>query len=156
MITSAPSTLHLLGVDPANVTEGATGTVETISVPNLLAGLGGGGTLTEYIAPAVVALTDAATIAVNCVLGNDFYVTLGGNRTLGAPSNPVDRQIIRIDVIQPSSGGPYTLSSYNAVYDFGSGSAPVLSTGAGQIDTLSFRYIASITKWTYLGSGLGY
>lgn len=34
-----------------------------------------------------VSLTDAATIAVDLNNGYDFTVTLGGNRTLGAPSN---------------------------------------------------------------------
>ncbi len=114
-----------------------------------------GGTMTGPLTLAPVALADATTIAVNASLGNDFYVTLGGNRTLAAPSSPVDRQIIRIDVIQPSSGGPYTLS-YNAVYDFGSASPPTLSTAASKIDTIAFRYIASIAKWAYLGSGLGF
>ncbi len=107
------------------------------------------------IGPGVVTLTDAATIAVNAALGNDFHVTLGGNRTLGAPSNPVDRQLIHVDVIQPASGGPYTLS-YNSIYDFGAGSAPTLSTSANKVDTLTFRYVASLSKWTYLGVSLGF
>lgn len=34
-----------------------------------------------------VALSDAATISINLNNGYDFTVTLGGNRTLGAPSN---------------------------------------------------------------------
>jgi len=38
---------------------------------------------------AAVALTDAATIATDCALGNLFTVTLGGNRTLGNPTNGV-------------------------------------------------------------------
>jgi hypothetical protein len=114
-----------------------------------------GGTLAGRLSLTPVTLTDAATIAIDASLGNDFHVTLGGSRVLGAPSNPQDRQIIRVDVIQPGSGGPWLLT-YNAIYDFGSGSAPVLSTAAGKVDTLAFRYIAPIAKWTYLGSGLGF
>src|SRR5512142_3555486 len=45
----------------------------------------GGGAFTKAVSPSVVALTDATTIAVDASLGNDFSVTLGGNRTLGAP-----------------------------------------------------------------------
>ena len=41
---------------------------------------------------AAVTLTDAATIATDASLGNLFRVTLGGNRTLGNPTNPVDGQ----------------------------------------------------------------
>jgi hypothetical protein len=114
-----------------------------------------GGTMTGPLTMTPVALSDATTIAVSATSGNDFYVTLNGNRTLGAPSGPADRQIIRVDVIQPASGGPYTLT-YNAVYDFGAGSAPALSAAAGKVDTLAFRYVASIARWCYLGSGLGF
>ena len=112
-------------------------------------------TLQAALTPAVVALTDASTITVNAALGNVFAVTLGGNRTLGAPSNPADGQAIRIRVIQPSSGGPYTLS-YNSVYDFGTTDAPTLSTTAAKVDILGFEYVASISEWCYLGSGLGF
>ena len=43
------------------------------------------------LAPAVVGLTDAATIAVDASLGNDFRVTLAGNRAMANPANPVGR-----------------------------------------------------------------
>lgn len=41
----------------------------------------------ESVWAALVALSDAATIAVDLNTGYDFTVTLEGNRTLGAPSN---------------------------------------------------------------------
>ncbi len=41
-------------------------------------------------ADTIVALTDAATIATDAATGRTFGVTLGGNRTLGAPTNPTD------------------------------------------------------------------
>ena len=46
------------------------------------------------------ALTDAATIVVDASLGNDFTVTLGGNRILGNPSNPVNGQRILFAIRQ--------------------------------------------------------
>ena len=52
------------------------------------------------VAPAVVALTDAGTIAVDASLGNDFRVTIGGNRTMGTPANPADGQKITFQVTQ--------------------------------------------------------
>ena len=112
-------------------------------------------TLQAALTPAVVALTDASTITVNAAQGNVFAVTLGGSRTLGAPSSPVDGQVIRIRVIQPASGGPYALS-YNSVYDFGATGQPALSTAASKVDVLGFEYNASLSKWCYLGSGLGF
>ena len=107
------------------------------------------------IAPGVVALTDASTITVNAALGNDFRVTLGGDRTMGAPSNPVDGQDITFLVTQPSSGGPYTLS-WNSAYDFGAAGEPTLSTTASDSDLIGFKYVAAKTKWVCLGSALGF
>ena len=45
-------------------------------------------------APAVVVLTDGATIAVDASLGNDFRVTIAGNRAMGNPSSPTDGQLL--------------------------------------------------------------
>ena len=56
------------------------------------------------VAPAVVALTDAATIAVDASLGNDFRVTIAGNRTMGTPANPADGQKITFQVTQGTGG----------------------------------------------------
>jgi hypothetical protein len=101
------------------------------------------------------ALTFASTVAINAALGNVFSLTLtASTATLGVPTNPVDGQTIRIRVTQ-GTGGSFTLA-YNAIYDFGAGSAPTLSTTAGKVDILAFEYVASISKWCYLGSGIGY
>jgi hypothetical protein len=98
------------------------------------------------LAPTVVHLTDAATIAVDASLGNDFRVTLGGNRTMGTPSNPTDGQKITFQVTQ-GSGGPYTLS-WGSGYSFSSALAqPTLSGTAGDIDLLCFIYNSSMSAW---------
>jgi len=116
-----------------------------------------GGTLTGDLAPAVATLTDAATIAVNAALGNDFRVTLGGNRTMGAPSNAVDGQKIIFQVKQDGSGSrTLAWASGAGGYDFGSGSAPALSTAAGDIDLAAFVYNAAKGEWLSLGSALGF
>ena len=54
------------------------------------------------LAPAVVILADAATIAVDASLGNDFRVTIAGNRTMVNPANPADGQKITFQVTQGS------------------------------------------------------
>lgn len=67
---------------------------------------------------AYVTLTDAATIATDLSLGNQFQVTLGGNRTLGAPTNVVAGQSGVIRVVQDGSGAghsPTTVSSSSQV-----------------------------------------
>ena len=84
----------------------------------------------------ITTLTDAACIATNFALGNNFLVTLGGNRTLKAPSNCTAGQGGTIHVIQDSTGSR-TLS-YNAAWQFVSGTAPTLSTGASDVDILCY------------------
>lgn len=112
------------------------------------------GTATAATSPAVVALLDGATVTVDASLGNVFTVTLAGNRTLADPSNPVDGQEIRVNVTQDATGS--RLLSYGAAYDFGAAGAPTLSTGAGKVDILRFGYVSALSKWCYLGSGLGF
>ena len=98
------------------------------------------------VAPGVVVLADAATIAVDASLGNDFRVTVAGNRALGNPSNPVDGQKIVVQVTQGSGGG-FTLS-YGSAYEFSTGlPQPTLSTTAGDTDLLGFVYNAAKSKW---------
>ena len=92
-------------------------------------------------APAVVALTDAATISVDASAGSDFRVTIAGNRTLGNPANPVDGQQIIFQVTQGRAG--FTLT-YGSAYEFGAGlPQPSLSTTAGHTDLLGFIYNAA-------------
>ena len=98
------------------------------------------------IAPAVVNLTDAATIAVDASQGNDFRVTISGNRTMGNPANPANGEQIIFQVTQ-GSGGPFTLS-WGSSYEFSSDlPQPALSTQSGQTDLLGFIYNASKGTW---------
>lgn len=82
-----------------------------------------------------VALTDAATIATNAALGNVFTVTLGGNRTLGAPTNLADGATYIWRITQ-DGGGSRTLA-FNSVFKFPGGVDPVLSTAGGSVDIIS-------------------
>jgi len=90
-----------------------------------------------------IALADAANIALDLSLGNNFSVTLAGNRTLDNPTNTVAGQSGVIVVTQDATGGR-TLA-YGTNYKFAGGTAPTLSTAAGAIDTL-FYYVKSPTE----------
>ena len=91
-------------------------------------------------------LTDAATIAVDASLGNDFRVTIAGNRTMANPANPSDGQQIIFQVTQ-GSGGSFTLT-WGSGYEFSTGlPQPTLSTTAGQTDLLGFVYNAAKGTW---------
>lgn len=101
-------------------------------------------------AGALTALTDAATVAVDMALGVNYSLTIGGNRTLGAPSNTQVGRTGCIFITQDGTGSR-TLA-YNANWKFAGGTDPVLSTAAGAIDMLCYivrtstSIVASLTK----------
>jgi|TARA_R110000787_G_scaffold275935_1_gene384743 hypothetical protein len=85
----------------------------------------------------VVSLTDAASVAVNMALGNNFAITLAGNRTLGAPAGVTPGQTGHIYLVQDGTGSR-TLA-FATAYTFASGTAPTLSTGANAVDLLIYN-----------------
>lgn len=113
-----------------------------------------GGTLSGALAGAVVRLTDMAVIAVDAALGNDFRVTIGGNRTIATPTSPADGQLIMFDITQ-GAGGPWSVT-WDTGYSFGSASQPQLSIAAGNTDLVGFKYNADKGKWLYTGALTGY
>ena len=94
-------------------------------------------TFTAPVVTPVVSLTDAASVAVNMALGNNFALTLAGNRTLGAPAGVTPGQTGHIYLVQDGTGSR-TLS-FATAYTFISGTAPTLSTGANAIDLLVYN-----------------
>jgi hypothetical protein len=100
-----------------------------------LAFLGRTQTYTRAQQVASAGLTDAATIATNASLSNVFTVTLGGNRTLGAPTNVVSGGTY-LWVITQDGTGSRTLA-YDAVFKFPGGTDPVLSTAGASVDLLT-------------------
>ena len=103
----------------------------------------------------VVALTDAVTITVDASLGNIFTVTLGGNRTMGAPSNPVNGQKIFFRIRQDATGS--RTITWDAAYRFGTTvTSPTLTTTAAKTDYIGFTYNSTDSKWDCLAVALGY
>ena len=98
-----------------------------------------------YIAETT--LTDGATINWDMSTQSVCKVTLGGNRTLAAPTNGSTGQFASILVIQDGTGSR-TLT-WNAVYEFASDTAPTLTTTASLGDLFTFRYNGS--KWLEVG-----
>ena len=91
-------------------------------------------------------LTDATTIAVDASLGDLFTVILGGNRTMGAPTNPVNGQKIMFKIEQDGTGSR-TLS-WNAIFRFSTDiPAPTITTASGDYDYVGFIYNSTDTKW---------
>jgi hypothetical protein len=99
---------------------------------------------------AEVALVDGATINWDMADEAVAKVTLGGNRTLNAPTNGSTGQFASLLVIQDGTGSR-TLT-FNAVYEFKDDIAPTLTTTGGKGDLFTFRYNGS--KWLEVGRNL--
>ena len=92
-------------------------------------------------------LTDQATVTWDASTQDVCKLTLGGNRTMAAPTNNTTGQFISILVIQDGTGSR-TLT-WNAVFEFASDTAPTLTTTANLGDVFVFRYNGS--KWLEVG-----
>jgi len=94
-------------------------------------------------------LTDGSTVAWDVIASPVAKVTLGGNRTIAAPSgtSPAAGQFVALTVIQDGTGSR-TLT-WNAVYEFKDDTAPTLTTTAAKGDLFVFKYNGS--KWLEVG-----
>jgi hypothetical protein len=106
----------------------------------------------------VVSLVDGANIAVDASLGysirSTYTVTLGGNRTIDAPSSPTSGQMIVFRLKQDGTGGRTV--TWDAIYRFSSDiPTPTLSAAAGYTDYVSFMYNAADVKWDVIGVNIG-
>ena len=101
----------------------------------------------------IYALTDGTTITPDFSAGNNFSVTLGGNRTLANPTNMTVGQSGIIYVSQDATGSR-TLA-YGAYWKFPGGTAPTLTTTASATDALVYtvRTSTSITVTSILNIG---
>jgi hypothetical protein len=84
----------------------------------------------------VVALTDAANIAVDGGLGNVFTVTLGGDRLFNNPTNLAANALYTFRISQDATGG--RTANFGTAYHFPSGTVPTVSTTANKINVLVF------------------
>jgi len=83
-------------------------------------------------------LTDASTIAWNVSTQPVAKVTLAGNRTLGAGTNPQTGQFVSLLIIQDGTGSRTV--TFNAAYEFVGDAAPTLTGTANKGDHFVFRY----------------
>jgi hypothetical protein len=81
-------------------------------------------------------LTDGATVSWNTNLGRFGVLTLGGNRTMAAPTNLVAGGVYTLKLIQDATGS--RLVTWNAVFKWLNGAAPILSTDIAAVDVIRF------------------
>jgi hypothetical protein len=124
----------------ADIQAGTSGS--KLVVPSALAGSG-----------AIQTLTDGATVNWDMASGYNAKVTLGGNRTLAAPTNVTAGLTYQIWVIQDATGSR-TLT-WNAAYKFGTAGTPTLTTTANAIDLITCTAYAA-TPTLHCVASLGY
>lgn len=119
-------------------------------------GGGGGGSMydmynengcTSYIGGQATLMDDVAIIGgniqINCCASNVFRVQLTQSATVLAPNNPISGQVINIIIKQ---GGSYTLT-WDSVFKWAGGTAPVITTGAGAKDIISCQFDSADGVW---------
>lgn len=106
----------------------------------------------QTVVPA--ALTDGATVNWNAATTQVATLTLGGNRTMAAPTNQIAGAVYTLIVIQDGTGNR-TLT-WNAAFKSAANSAnafaPTLSTAAGSKTVLTF--ISDGTNMLGYGGGV--
>ena len=124
---------------PASVSYGGSIWVLTVNVANVATEVPG--ISTKWVCFGInptMTLTDAATIAWSAAQGQVAKVTLGGNRTMGAPTGLVEGAFYSLNIIQDGTGSR-TLS-WNSIFKFNNGAAPTLSLAAGARDYITLKY----------------
>lgn len=101
---------------------------------------------------AITTLTDSATIAPDFSLSNNFTLTLtAAGRTLANPTNVTAGQS-GVIVINQDGTGSRTITTYGSFFKFAGGTAPDLSTGANDLDALSYYCVSSTIIIASLGA----
>ena len=142
---SGTSNIEVVWSQPLAIGVPGDGTVTPAKLDRAYAELAAAQSFTAAQRGAVVALTDGATITPNFAAGNNFSVTLGGNRTLANPTNLTAGQAGTIVVTQDATGSR-TLA-FGSYWKFASGTAPSLTTTAAAVDVLAY-YVESSTRIT--------
>lgn len=101
--------------------------------------------LPQRLTPASTTLIDGATINLDASAADVFFVTLGGDRTLAAPTNSKGGQILTLVVKQDGVGGR-NLTFASA---YGNVSPTDLLKGIGQVTVFTFLCIPSGGSFVY-------
>jgi hypothetical protein len=143
---------YLLYADGA--TQDISSLAEIIPAANMAAYLLlAGGQMEGALGLAVGQLTDGPTITIPTAAGNQFRITIAGNRVLEPPAGLYDGQKIQIDVTQGTTGG-WTLS-FASGFDLGDLTV-AWSTTPGVEDSLLIQYKQSAGTWKVLAFAPGY
>jgi hypothetical protein len=133
--TNPPITLGTTDLTFAQLTSGS---FTAAAAADIWAGTSTTKTVTpKSLADAAVpqVLTDGATISWDMADGYNARVTIGGARTLDAPTNMQEGWTYVLEVIQDATGG--RTMTWPASFNWGAAGAPTLSTAANKVDLVT-------------------
>lgn len=105
----------------------------------------------QAVTPYRANISGAVTIDLNVAKSNNLHLTLTGNVSSFALTNPTDGAIYNFRFIQDGTGSR-TFAAFPAAFKFPGGTAPTFSTAANAVDFLSTQY--GSTEGTYMCSFL--
>ena len=82
------------------------------------------------------AATAGGTTTLNLNTADNWIITMGGNTTIGGPSNEKLGQTGSIWIVQDSTGS--RTAAWNSAFKWTGGTAPTLSTAANSIDRIDY------------------
>lgn len=141
---------NVLAASAATATSAGTAALATDS--NALIGVAGADFAQKALAQTftagqvtqrVASTTSAGTLTINCALGNAFYLLTTETFTIAAPTNATNGQQFTL-AIQQGGGGPHSIGFASSTFAAAGGTAPTLSTTAGQVDYLAFEYVTGL------------
>ena len=131
-----------------------TGNTRVLTVPDSDITVAGTDLAQEFSATqnfTATTLTDAATIAWDTSANQVTSVTLGDNRTFGAPTNQKDGGVYVLIVVQDGTGS--RTITWNSVFKWVGATAPTLSTAASSRD--QFVFVSNGTNLYEIGRAIG-
>lgn len=96
-------------------------------------------------------LTDAATVATDASLGRHFRVTLGADRTLGAPTNATDAQRVLWEITASGAQRTITLTTGSSgAFELTAGISASTAIASGKTAFIAAIYSSSRARWSVL------
>ena len=109
-----------------------------------------GGVVNQGVGTAFTVIADAASLVMDCALGNSFRFTfLANDRMLGAPVNPRVGQVINMEINQGANAPK--LMTWDAIFLWPGATPPTLSVTVNAKDLISGWYDG--TNWWMVWQG---